>query len=197
MHANPQDQKKTMETAKPRPTVHGLHHVTVVAGDPQENLAFYTGVMGMRLAKKSINQDVEDRGDPEPVRRMKEAIRAADAVLIATPEYQHGLPGVLKNALDWASRPPGDSPMSGKIVGMMGASPSPVGTARAHLQLRETLAYNWCGMVAHPEVLVAHAHEKFDEEGRFTDEQGRTFIRKHLEALAEVVRRAQIEREAV
>ncbi len=139
-----------------------------------------------------FNQDVEDEGEPEPVQRLKEAIREADAVLIATPEYQHGIPGVLKNALDWASRPP-ESPLNGKVVGMMGASPSPVGTARAHLQLRQTLTYNRSRLVARPEVLVAGAGDKFDEEGRLTDEQGRGFIRKHLEALAEEVRRTRRE----
>ncbi len=136
-----------------------------------------------------FNQDVEDRGDPEPVRRLKEAIREADAVLIATPEYQHGISGVLKNALDWASRPASDSALNGKVVGMMGASPSPVGTARAHLQLRQTLTYNRCRLVARPEVLVAKAAGKFDDDGRLTDEPGRKFIRKHLEAIAEEVLR--------
>lgn len=139
-----------------------------------------------------FNEDVEDRGDPPPVQRFKEAIREADAVLIATPEYQHGLPGVLKNALDWASRPPGDAPLNDKVVGMMGASPSPVGTARAHLQLRQTLVYNKTRFVARPEVLVANASEKF-EDGRFTDEQGRKFIRKHLKAVAEKVRAGERE----
>lgn len=137
-----------------------------------------------------FNQDVEDQGDPAPVQRFKEAIREADALLIATPEYQHGLPGVLKNALDWASRPPGDAPLNDKVVGMMGASPSPVGTARAHLQLRQTLTYNQSRFVARPEVLVANASDKF-EDGRFTDEQGREFIRKHLTAVAETVREGQ------
>lgn len=141
------------------------------------------------------NRDVEEEGDPEPVQRFKAAIREADAVLIATPEYQHGLPGVLKNALDWASRPPGDSPLQGKVVGMMGASTSMVGTARAHLQLRQTLTYNQSRMVARPEVLVANAPEKFDEEGRLTDEKTREFIQKHLKALAEKVRRARREAE--
>lgn len=141
------------------------------------------------------NRDVEEKGDPEPVQRLKEAIREADAVLIATPEYQHGLPGVLKNALDWASRPPSNSPLQGKVVGMMGASTSMVGTARAHLQLRQTLTYNQSRMVARPEVLVANAPEKFDEEGRLTDEKAREFIQKHLKALAEKVRRARREAE--
>lgn len=136
-----------------------------------------------------FDQDVEDEGDPAPVRRMKTAIREADAVLIAVPEYQHGMSGVLKNALDWASRPPRDAPLTGKVAGMMGASPSPVGTARAHLQLRRVLSYNQCRMVTKPEVLVAHAPDKFDDEGRFTDEKGREFIRKHLAALAEEVRK--------
>lgn len=139
-----------------------------------------------------FNQDVEDQGDPEPVQRFKQAIRDADAVLIATPEYQHGLPGVLKNALDWASRPPGDAPLNDKVVGMMGASPSPVGTARAHLQLRQTLVYNQTRFVARPEVLVSNASEKF-EDGRLTDDTSRTFIRKHLKAVAKKVREGQQE----
>lgn len=133
------------------------------------------------------NQDVEDEGDPEPVANFKEAIARSDGVLIATPEYQFGMSGVLKNALDWASRPPRNSVMEGKPVAMMGASPSPVGTARAHLQLRQTLNYLQADMVIRPEVLVAHAREKFDEEGRFTDETGRKFMGELLEALARKV----------
>jgi chromate reductase len=133
-----------------------------------------------------FNQDIEDQGDPEPVQKLKESITQADAVLIVTPEYQHGLPGVLKNTLDWASRPPGKSPLKGKVVGMMGASTSQVGTARAHLQLRQTLMYNQCRIVARPEVLVANAKEKF-EDGRLTDDKGREFIRKHLNAIRDEV----------
>ncbi len=133
------------------------------------------------------NKDVEDHGDPEPVASFKEAISRCDAVLIATPEYQHGISGVLKNALDWASRPPGASVMEGKPAAMMGASRSPAGTARAHLQLRQTLTYLQADMVTRPEVLVAHARQKFDEEGRFTDESGRKFMAELLQALAEKV----------
>lgn len=130
------------------------------------------------------NQDVEDRGDPAPVAEFKEAIGRCDGVLISTPEYQHGMTGVLKNALDWASRPAGRSVMKGKPVAILGASPSPVGTARSHLQLRHTLNYLQADMVFRPEVLVAHAREKFDEEGRFTDETGRRLLAELLEALA-------------
>lgn len=134
------------------------------------------------------NQDVEERGDPEPVARFKEEISGADAVLISTPEYQHGVPGVLKNALDWASRPPGASPMRGKPTAMMGASPSPVGTARAHIQLRQILTYLGAEMVTRPEVLVASAQEKFDQEGRFVDETGRKLMRQMLGSLAGLVK---------
>lgn len=133
------------------------------------------------------NQDVEDRGDPDRVAEFKEAIGRCDGVLISTPEYQHGMSGVLKNALDWASRPAGGSVMKGKPVAIMGASPSPIGTARSHIQLRHTLNYLQSDMVFRPEVLVAHAREKFDGEGRFTDDTGRRFMAELLEALSEKV----------
>lgn len=133
------------------------------------------------------NQDVEEKGDPAPVAEFKETISRCNGVLISTPEYQHGMSGVLKNALDWASRPAGRSVMRGKPAAIMGASPSPIGTARSHLQLRHTLNYLQADMVFRPEVLVAHAREKFDDEGRFTDETGRRFIAELLEALAEKV----------
>ena len=133
------------------------------------------------------NADVEAEGDPEPVTRFKSAISDADAVLIATPEYMHGIPGVLKNALDWASRPPGESPLQDKPVAMMGASPSPVGTARAHLQLRRTLMYTESRVVGRPEVLVSDAGSKFDGD-TLTDEDARGFVRQLLEKLADEVR---------
>jgi chromate reductase, NAD(P)H dehydrogenase (quinone) len=129
------------------------------------------------------NHDVEQQGDPEPVKAFKEASRQADAVLIATPEYQHGLPGVLKNALDWASRPPRRSPLKHKPAAIMGASPSQTGTARAQLQLRQTLVYNETYVLMQPEVLVARAQEKFDGEGRLSDEVSRKLIGRLLEGL--------------
>ena len=132
------------------------------------------------------NQDLDVGEGPQPVARFREAIDRADGVLIATPEYQHGISRVLKNALDWASRPPGRSVLRGKPIAMMGASPSPVGTARAHMQ-QEILLYVQAQMVVTPEVLVAHAAEKFDDEGSFTDEVGRRFMRQLLENLAEVI----------
>lgn len=135
------------------------------------------------------DRDVEKQGDPEPVAELKRRIGEADGVLIATPEYCHGIPGVLKNALDWASRPPGESPMTGKPVAMMGASPSPVGTARAHLALRQVLLYMAADIVSKPEVLVSHASDKF-EDGRLVDEDGRGFLKQLLQGFAEHVRTA-------
>src|SRR5262245_39739521 len=76
------------------------------------------------------NGDVEAAGDPAPVAQLKEAIRGADALLLATPEYNYGVPGVLKNAVDWASRPPAKSVLSGKPAAIMGASPGMGGTIR-------------------------------------------------------------------
>ena len=129
------------------------------------------------------NADVEAKGDPEPVAALKAAIREADALLIATPEYNYGVPGVLKNAIDWASRPPDKTPLRGKPAAIMGASPGPHGTVRAQLQLRQTFVFTQTPALLAPEVLIARAHEKFDKEGGLTDEATRGYVRKLLEAL--------------
>lgn len=132
--------------------------------------------------------DVEAHGDPEAVAELKRQVDDADGVLIATPEYQHGISGVLKNALDWLSRPSGGSVMKGKPVAMMGASPSPVGTARAQLQLRRTLLYVGADIVAKPEVLVAGAGDKI-EDGRLVDEDSLHFLGRLLETFDEHIRK--------
>ena len=137
------------------------------------------------------NYDVEQQGDPQPVKEFKDAIRRADALLIATPEYQHGVPGVLKNALDWASRPPGQSVMQGKPAAIMGASPGFTGTARAQTQLRQALTYSQTYAVLQPEVLVSRANEKFDGEGRLTDAKTREFIGQLLDELWDLARLLQ------
>jgi chromate reductase len=124
----------------------------------------------------------------------KDRIRRADAILVATPEYNYGVPGVLKNAIDWASRPPGKSVLNGKPAAIMGASPGGFGSGRAQLQLRQAFVFTQTLAVLQPEVLVAKAHEKFDAEGRLTDETTRKFVRQLLEALAawtERLRRGQ------
>lgn len=132
------------------------------------------------------NFDLEQRGDPAPVAAFKAAIGRADALLIVTPEYQHGIPGVLKNALDWASRPPGRSPMQGKPAAIMGASPGVTGTARAQEQLRQTLTYNGVYVVPEPEVLVGRVDRKVDAAGNFVDQSAAPFIRTLLENLAKL-----------
>lgn len=129
------------------------------------------------------NADVEAEGDPEPVRSFKERIRAADGLLIATPEYNFGIPGVLKNAIDWASRPPREAPISGIPVGVIGASAGLWGTSRAQMMLRQVLVHNQCRTLPGPEVLVARAGERFDDEGHLQDEKTREFLARHLEEL--------------
>jgi chromate reductase, NAD(P)H dehydrogenase (quinone) len=130
--------------------------------------------------------DVEEQGDPPGVVRLKEAIAAADGLLIATPEYQHGIPGVLKNALDWASRPPRRSVLQGKPVAIVGASPGLTGTARAQTQLRQTLTYDACRILPPPEVLIARAHEKV-VDGELVDERSREHLAKTLVRFGEWV----------
>jgi chromate reductase len=135
------------------------------------------------------NGDVEAQGDPEPVDRFKAAIRAADGLLIATPEYNHGVPGVMKNAIDWASRPPRQAPLDAKPVGLLGASPGQTGTARGQTQLRQAFEFTNSYCMPQPEVLVFRAHEKFDQQGRLTDEKTREVVGRYLVAFAGWCRR--------
>jgi chromate reductase len=131
------------------------------------------------------NQDVEDAGVPEPVEALRRAIGEADALLIATPEYNHGVPGVLKNAIDWASRPPRRSVLKGKPTAIFGASTGVTGTARAQSQLRLSFVFTETPALLQPEILVYRAAEKFDAEGRLVDEKTREFVGRLLLALAD------------
>ena len=128
--------------------------------------------------------DLEAQGDPRPVAEFKSALASADGILIATPEYNDGIPGVLTNALDWGSRLPGRSPLAGKPVMVMGASPSQVGTARAQLHLRQVLAHVQARALPPPELLVARAHERFDAELHLTDEGTRRLLADLLRRFA-------------
>lgn len=121
------------------------------------------------------NDDVRTQGEPASVAAMKEKVRQADAVLIATPEYNFSIPGVLKNMLDWMSRPP-EPPFAGKVVGIMGASPGPVGTARVQYDLRKVMVFLDAFTVNKPEVFINHSATKFDAQGQLTDEAGGKFI---------------------
>jgi chromate reductase len=129
------------------------------------------------------NEDIRtEYGFPEAVAAFRERIAAADALLIVTPEYNHSMPGVLKNALDWASRPP-DRPLNEKPAAIMGASTSVGGTTRAHEHLRQVLAFLNVHPLNKPEVLVARAQEKFDAEGHLADETTRQTVAQLLENL--------------
>lgn len=130
------------------------------------------------------NADVEAQGEPEPVRQLEERIRAAEALLIATPEYNYGIPGVLKNAIDWASRPPQSSPLRHKPIAIMGASTGAMGTARAQLALRQTFIFTKSLVLPEPEVYVFRAAERFDEDGALQDQATRDYVRRLVEALA-------------
>lgn len=135
------------------------------------------------------NGDVEAKGDPEGVARFKEAIRKADGVLMATPEYNHGVPGVMKNAVDWASRPPRGAALSGKPVGLIGASPGMTGTARGQSQLRQAFEFTNSYCMPQPEILVYRAHEKFDANGDLTDDATAKYLGAYLAAFRDWVLR--------
>jgi chromate reductase len=142
------------------------------------------------------NGDVEAEGDPEPVTALKSAIREADGVLFATPEYNYGISGVLKNAIDWASRDREEGSLVGKPVTMMGAGGS-AGTARAQLQLQHTLSETGALVMVKPGLLVARPWQKFDSERGRIDEETRKFLLRHLEAFAEWIVRVGAPREAL
>ncbi len=133
------------------------------------------------------NGDVEAAGFPEPVVQFKQRIAAADALLIVTPEYNYSIPGVLKNAIDWASRPPKESPLNGKPVAFMGGG-GLLGTARAQYHLRQVCVFNNMLPINRPEVFVMHVAQKFDADGNLTDEPTREMIRALLASLADWTR---------
>lgn len=128
------------------------------------------------------NQDL-DSNLPEPVVKFKDAVKASDGILISTPEYNFSIPGFLKNALDFASRPPEDNPFPGKPVAIMSASGSMLGGARVQYHLRQVLGYLDMRQINRPEVFVASAHTKFDSNMKLTDENAKSFMRQLLEKL--------------
>ncbi len=136
------------------------------------------------------NEDVRQSGYPPAVAGLRARIADADAVLIVTPEYNYSIPGVLKNAIDWASRPP-DQPFNGKPVALMGASPGRLGTARAQYHLRQSLLSLNAMVLNKPEVMIAGVNKLLDEEGRLTDETTADFVRQLLSGLAEWTRTLQ------
>jgi chromate reductase len=135
-----------------------------------------------------FNSDLEADGPLEVVKHFKEQLSKADALVIASPEYNFSIPGVLKNALDWASRGK-DSPLQNKPVAVMGASPGILGTARMQMHLRQVFLFNNMQPVNKPEVFISHAKTKFDADGNLTDEQSKETIRLQMQALHDVTLR--------
>lgn len=137
-----------------------------------------------------FNQDEEQNPHPK-VTELKQRTRNADAILIVTPEYNYSVPGVLKNAIDAASRPYGDSAWNGKPVAIMGASVGTFGTARAQYHLRQMFVFLNMYPVNQPEVMLANAHKHFDQHGKLTDETAKKLIRQLLQELVNWTRKLQ------
>jgi chromate reductase len=135
-----------------------------------------------------FNQDLENQ-PPQIVRDFKAKIKSADALLIASPEYNYSIPGVLKNAIDWASRPSGDNAFEGKPVAIMSASIGRLGGARAQYHLRQSFIFLNMYPLNRPEVMVPYAQEHIDAHGNLTDEKTRQLIRRLLEALVQWTKR--------
>lgn len=121
------------------------------------------------------NEDVREKGNPPVVLDLRDRIKKADALLFVTPEYNYSIPGVLKNAIDWASRPP-EQPFNGKPAAVIGASTSLLGTGRAQYHLRQSFVFLNILPVNHPEVMIAAADKKFDAQGKLIDEMARKLI---------------------
>lgn len=128
------------------------------------------------------NEDVRAQGFPPPVQKLRDQIAAADALLFACPEYNYSMSGVLKNAIDWASRPP-DQPFAGKACAILGAAAGMAGSARAQGDLRRSMVFLDMHPLNKPEVLIGQAQTKFDENGNLTDEAAKGFIRDMMAAL--------------
>jgi chromate reductase, NAD(P)H dehydrogenase (quinone) len=144
---------------------------------------------GVEIGGLPLFSQDEETPLPAPVAAFKAAVAAADAVLICTPEYNYSVPGVLKNAIDWGSRPHGQSAWTHKPVAVMSASPGLLGGARAQYHLRQSFVFLDMYPINQPEVIITKAHEKFDEQGRLKDETARRLIRQLLHNLADWTRR--------
>ena len=131
------------------------------------------------------NEDLLISNYPASALRLKEQIRKADALVIATPEYNYSVPGVLKNAIDWVSRPPKDSPFFNKPLAILGASTGFLGTARSQYHLRQICVGLNIQVLNRPEIMVGAAASKFDADGNFTDEAGKELVKKQMAALAD------------
>ena len=135
------------------------------------------------------NDDVFQKGDPQAVADFKSFIGSADALLIATPEYNYGVPGVLKNAIDWASRPAGKSVLNRKPAAIMGCSPGLGGTIRAQHAIRQSFVFTETYAMLQPEIKIPSATPLFDGSGKLTDETSRQYLQRFLEAFGNWIAR--------
>ena len=133
--------------------------------------------------------DPDSTHEPPAVVALKQAVAAADGLVIATPEYNYSLPGVLKNAIDWASRPPATSPLRGKPVGILSAASGISGGMRAQYHLRQILVFTDSPAMLQPEVIIPRAQDRFDAAGELTDASTRELLRKYGVALTAWVER--------
>ena len=135
-----------------------------------------------------FNQD-DEQNPPAKVVELKQRIRESDAILFVTPEYNYSVRGVLKNAIDWASRPYGDSAWNGKPAAIMGASIGAIATARAQYHLRQMMVFLNMFRINQPEVMIGNPQDRFDAEGNLTDDATKKFISLLLQNLVEWTRR--------
>ena len=175
--------------------------VVGIAGSLREH-AYSTGLLqaAVELAPEEMRIEVgaiqgfplfnedEDQRPPEPVRRLKSQVRAADAVLFSINEHNYGLSAAEKNVIDWISRPYGDNAWDGKPAGILSASVGMIGGARAQYALRQSMVFLNMFPINRPEVMVPFAADKFDPNGRLKDEATRKFIADHLRELGRFTR---------
>ena len=161
-----------------RALLHEATHLTPV--DAEIEIFELGGIPG-------FNQD-EENEPPQKIKDLKQKVEEADAILFVTPEYNYSVSGVLKNAIDWASRPSGDNSFNGKPAAIMGASISLIGTARAQYHLRQMCVFLNMYPVNMPEVMVANATEKFDDEGNLNNDTAKDLMRQLLQNLVEWTR---------
>ncbi len=135
------------------------------------------------------NADIDTADPPEPVRRLRQSIAAADGLLIASPEYNYSIPGGLKNAIDWASRPANSSVLKGKPIGIMGTATGRFGSVRAQLALRQVFVFTESYVMLKPELILPNAGNIFDETGDMVDDDVRALLAQFMAALADWTRR--------
>jgi chromate reductase len=161
-----------------------LFNAAVEIAPPSLRITEFTGLAAIPL----YNQDLDGDAKPEPVRLLLGAIRSADALLFVSPEYNYSIPGLLKNALDWASRGGATAPLRGKPAAIMGGSFGSFGASRMQYHLRQSLVFTDNPVLVQPEVAIPRLHERI-VGGRLSDESTRELVRKQLVAFDAWIRR--------